>query len=246
MWLLPPLATLLAAELILILAFIEYSALAEGLGARISRMLAGTATAATCAALALSPASALTVLMAAVVTLGAVALGSGRTGPDTLHDVTANLFAPLYIGMPLGALAAIRVTPGREALLLLLLVVIVSDTSQYYSGRLFGRRRLAPAISPGKTVEGAIGGVVVGTAAMVLLGGYWIPTLHPVLRGLLGVTLVMLGIAGDLFESLLKRRAGVKDASSLIPGHGGVLDRIDALLFTAPMYYVLVRYGLGN
>ena len=180
--------------------------------------------------------------MAAVLGLGALVLGSGRAGHDALHDMSASLLPALYLGLPLGALVATHDAAGREASFLLLLTVVVSDTAQYYSGRAFGRRLLAPAISPKKTVEGALGGVVFGTAAMVLFGRWWLPEVGVPWRVGLGVAVVVLGIIGDLFESLIKRGAGVKDASGLIPGHGGVLDRIDALLFAAPMYYVFVTY----
>ena len=126
--------------------------------------------------------------------------------------------------------------------LLLMLTVIVSDTAQYYTGRLAGRRLLAPVISPKKTVEGAVGGFVCGTIVFALVGAWWLPRVPLALRALVGLTIVCAGIAGDLFESMLKRSAGVKDSSSIIPGHGGVLDRIDALLFAAPVYYVALQY----
>jgi phosphatidate cytidylyltransferase len=122
------------------------------------------------------------------------------------------------------------------------LTVMVSDTAQYYSGRLFGRRPLAAAISPRKTIEGAVGGFVFGAIILTVAGAWWLPGIPPAFRALLGVAIVALGIAGDLFESMLKRSAGVKDSSALIPGHGGVLDRIDALLFAAPIYYVVLKY----
>jgi phosphatidate cytidylyltransferase len=123
-----------------------------------------------------------------------------------------------------------------------MLTVFVSDTAQYYSGRAFGRRPLAPSISPKKTVEGAVGGLVFGALVLAAVGAWWLPVIPLALRMLFGVTIVALGIAGDLFESMLKRSAGVKDSSSLIPGHGGILDRIDALLFAAPVYYVVLKY----
>jgi phosphatidate cytidylyltransferase len=127
-------------------------------------------------------------------------------------------------------------------LFLLMLTVMVSDSAQYYTGRAFGTRPLAPAISPKKTIEGAIGGFVFGTAVFVGVGAWWVPGMPALFRAGLGLAVVALGIAGDLFESMLKRSAGVKDSSALIPGHGGVLDRIDALLFAAPVYYIVLRY----
>ena len=131
---------------------------------------------------------------------------------------------------------------GPPGLFLLMLTVMVSDTAQYYTGRLFGRRPLAPAISPKKTIEGAIGGFVFGTLLLAIAGHWWLPAVPLGIRVVLGAAVVALGIAGDLFESMLKRSAGVKDSSTLIPGHGGVLDRIDALLFAAPIYYVVLKY----
>jgi phosphatidate cytidylyltransferase len=148
----------------------------------------------------------------------------------------------LYLGLPIGSMVAIRAESGREALFLLMLTVITSDTAQYYTGRAFGRRLLAPAISPKKTVEGAIGGFVFGGLLLAVVGAWWLPGFPIGFRALLGVAIVALGIAGDLFESMLKRSAGVKDSSALIPGHGGVLDRIDALLFAAPVYYIVLKY----
>src|SRR6185436_8697486 len=137
---------------------------------------------------------------------------------------------------------AIRETHGREALALLMLTVVVSDSAQFYAGRAFGQRLLAPAISPKKTVEGAIGGFVLAPLVLAVAGHWWLPTLTVPLRVALGSAVVATGISGDLFESMLKRSAGVKDSSSLIPGHGGILDRIDALLFAAPVYYIVLKY----
>jgi phosphatidate cytidylyltransferase len=106
----------------------------------------------------------------------------------------------------------------------------------------FGRRKLASTISPKKTIEGAYGGFLFGTLVLVVVGAWWLPSVPLAIRILLGLTVVALGMAGDLFESMLKRSAGVKDSSALIPGHGGVLDRIDALLFAAPIYYVVLSH----
>ena len=147
-------------------------------------------------------------------------------------------FAMLYVGMPLGLLAALNIGRGWRATVLLIATVVVSDSLQFYTGRMFGRHPLAPAISPKKTVEGAIGGAVAGTLFMTFAGPI-VFLEHPrVLLAVLGLIMVVLGILGDLFESRLKREASVKDSSSLIPGHGGVLDRIDALLFVTPAFVI--------
>src|SRR6185295_5680396 len=182
------------------------------------------------------------VLMTVLVAVAALNLGAWRGGPAALASVAATLFPALYVGLPIAALIGIRTLGGPRGLFLLMLTVIVSDTAQYYSGRAFGRRPLAPVVSPKKTIEGAIGGAVFGTALFASAGTWWLPAVPTPFRIVLGLTLVVLGIAGDLFESMLKRSAGVKDSSSLIPGHGGILDRIDALLFTAPVYYIVLKY----
>ena len=182
------------------------------------------------------------VLMAELIVMAIVALAAWRGGSGALATVSASLFPSLYLAIPIGAVVAIRESAGPAPLFLLMLTVIVSDSAQYYTGRLTGRRLLAPTISPGKTIEGAIGGVVFGTAVFAAVGAWWLPVVPPIARILIGLGVVAVGIAGDLFESLLKRSAGVKDSSTIIPGHGGVLDRIDALLFAAPFFYVVGRF----
>jgi phosphatidate cytidylyltransferase len=231
------------AELLLVLGLIEYMALARTSGLRVPAIPAGVAAMLTCGAFARGlPVPIDVVLMSALVALGALTLTLWTGGRDALGLAAASLFPSLYLGLPVGAMVAIREVRGREALFLLMLTVFVSDTAQYYSGRAFGRRPLAPAISPKKTVEGAVGGLVFGAIVLAAVGAWWLPVIPLALRMLFGVTIVALGIAGDLFESMLKRSAGVKDSSSLIPGHGGILDRIDALLFAAPVYYVVLKY----
>ncbi len=241
-WFLPTPALLVVAEAVLVLGFVEYARLADALGARIPRVVAGAATVLAAASLALAYPLELP-LLAALIAVCAVIIGARVPGPGVLTDVSASLFPVLYLGLPIGALVAIHGVGGREAVLLLLATMVVSDTAQYYTGRMFGRRRLSPVISPKKTVEGAIGGFIVAPAVMALLARWWLPQAAPSILLLLGLLLVGVGIAGDLFESLLKRSAGVKDSSALIPGHGGVLDRIDSLLFAAPAFYLFLRYG---
>jgi phosphatidate cytidylyltransferase len=241
-WFLPPIGTLLLAVVASVFAFSEYANLAAALGAHIPRAICGVAVAGACLAVGAGAAPTEVVLMSAFVVIGGLAVAAGAPGRGMLNDVSAAVLPVLYIGMPLGALAAIRGLGGRESLLLLMLTIVVSDSAQYYTGRAFGRRPLAPSISPKKTVEGAIGGILFGTAAMYLGGLRVFPAASPMMLVIASAAVVGLGIVGDLFESLLKRSAGVKDSSQLIPGHGGVLDRIDSWLFAGPVYYVFSRY----
>jgi phosphatidate cytidylyltransferase len=269
---LPPWATFALAALAALLAFFEYCAIAQTLGVAVSRGLGGVAVLLVCYAMwmadrpsdrmsmqgdpILFPNLVYLALMAGLIVVGAASIARGRPAQGVLADAAATMFAAIYIGLPLGALAAMRdilgafavrsdfrgaFGDGRAVVLVLLAVIVVSDSAQYYTGRAFGRRPLSPAISPKKTVEGAIGGVVFGTLTMAL-GGHYVFRSPLWMLALLGAAISLLGIVGDLFESLLKRSAGVKDSSNLIPGHGGVLDRIDSWLFAAPVYYVFVRF----
>ena len=182
------------------------------------------------------------VLLAALLAVGAMSLWAGR-GDRVLGDAAASAFPLLYIGLPLGAVAAVSTSAGPLAVLFLLGLIVASDTAQYYGGRWFGRTPLAPAVSPGKTVEGALFGLAAGAGVMAAAGFFAHAALshRPALGALLGLVIAGLGIAGDLFESQLKRGAGVKDASALIPGHGGMLDRIDSLLFAGPGFYLMLQ-----
>ena len=252
-WFAPPPVFFGVAELLLILAFIEYAKLAEACGLRVPLLAGGVATVVAWMGLTssvrigdevLANGVALdAALLSTVVVLAAISLTTWKGGRDALAHAAASAFPLLYLGLPVGSMIALRTLRGREALFLLLLTVMVSDTAQYYSGRLFGRRPLAPVISPNKTVEGAIGGFVFGALILTVAGAWWLPGVPPAFRALLGAAVVALGIAGDLFESMLKRSADVKDSSAIIPGHGGVLDRIDALLFAAPVYYIVLKYA---
>ncbi len=138
---------------------------------------------------------------------------------------------------------------GTALLMLPIALTWATDTGAYFFGRTFGRHKLIPSVSPAKTVEGAVGGVIVAIAAAWL---YVLLILRPVAQlSMLPVTLTLFAIliscvaqVGDLAESLFKRDAGVKDSSRLLPGHGGILDRFDSLLFVLPAAYVLLGYFL--
>src|SRR5262249_29822518 len=150
----------------------------------------------------------------------------------SVPSAAATLLLAAYVGPLAGSLAGLRLLPpvevGPVRILLLLGIVMGSDTASFFVGHALGRRKLAPRLSPKKTVEGAVGGLLGGVlgALGVRFGGLAsMPFLHAVALGLFGS---LLGQAGDLFESLLKRWAGVKDSGTLFPGHGGMLDRLDS------------------
>jgi phosphatidate cytidylyltransferase len=163
--------------------------------------------------------------------------------------ITRGWGATWYIGgffyalLPALALLWIRERDahGLELLIWAFIVTWATDIGAYFTGRAFGRRKLAPSISPGKTVEGLYGGV----AAATLLGGAWVIAMglgQPLL--LLGPPFALAAQAGDLFESAMKRRAGVKDSGSWLPGHGGVLDRLDGLVPVAVLTALAQLGGL--
>jgi phosphatidate cytidylyltransferase len=242
-WFAPPQALVALAAVIAVAAFAELTPLARALGARVPAVPGAILTAAAVVAIAWPGVPVEPVLVAAVVVAAASTIAAGRPDRAQLAGGATLVAAPLYLAIPLGGLAGLRWTDGREAAVLVVLAVVASDTFQYYTGRALGRRPLAPAISPKKTVEGAIGGFAGATIVLVWLGAFWLPSIPVPARIGLGLTIAGLGIVGDLLESALKRAADVKDSSHLIPGHGGVLDRIDALLLAAPVYIAFVKYG---
>lgn len=146
----------------------------------------------------------------------------------------------LYVGMLGGALIRLRIDfplVGPKLVFFLLIAVWASDAGAYYVGKRFGRRRLSPRVSPKKTIEGGLGGVATAMLAAVVVHFTFFREL-PLVHGTIAAILLSLaGIIGDLAESMWKRSADVKDSGVLIPGHGGFLDRIDSILFTAPILY---------
>ena len=163
-------------------------------------------------------------------------------GPGDAPPRRAHALAGWLVLVPAGAaLAEVHAGPDGPALAMTLLAVVwAADTGAWFAGRRFGRVRLAPYVSPGKTWEGVAGGVAAasatGAAAAWWLGRSWAELL-PAAALASGASVV-----GDLYESIAKRRAGVKDSGRLLPGHGGVLDRIDGLTAAAPVYAVVVAW----
>jgi phosphatidate cytidylyltransferase len=162
---------------------------------------------------------------------------------NVLFFLTSAGFGVLYISLCSAHLVLIRVLPdGASWLLLLTAITAGSDTGAYYSGRAFGKRKLCPNISPGKTVNGAIGGIVAAVVTAVILACFLMPGVNFFRLALAAAVLSVIGICGDLAESIIKRGTGVKDSGTILGGHGGLLDRIDSLLLTAPLLYALLYF----
>ncbi len=161
-------------------------------------------------------------------------------------DALIILFGVLYVGSPLRTAVSTRSLPSGEFLILFLAVVTcASDTGAYYAGTLWGKHLLLPSISPKKTVEGVLGGLALAVMAALLAQQWFAAQLTLSDAVILGILLTIAGLIGDLFESVIKRRTGVKDSGGILPGHGGMLDRLDSLLFTAPTFYYYVACVRG-
>jgi phosphatidate cytidylyltransferase len=159
---------------------------------------------------------------------------------SALAGAGSTVLGLLLIALPALALCALREVSPR-AVLLLFLIVWGCDTFAYYTGKNFGRHKLAPVVSPNKTWEGTIGGLVGATLIGAAAGAWWVmPELGPVRGALAGALASSAGQIGDLVESLWKRGAGVKDSGVFLPGHGGFYDRIDSLLFAGPVLAAFV------
>lgn len=182
-------------------------------------------------------------LVLAVLVLGIVVTFAHATFEATDRWATAGL---AYAGFSGVALAYLRADDGRglAAILFLFAVVWATDILAYFVGKAVGGPKLAPSISPGKTQSGAVGGLVGGALAALLLVG-WLGLGSAALYAVLGLILSALSQVGDLFESWVKRRHGVKDSGQLIPGHGGVMDRVDGLVMAAIALYIAGALGGG-
>ncbi len=173
--------------------------------------------------------------------LSAIApLFAGVTPSAALGGAASTLFGVFVIALPATAMCSLRGFSPR-AVLFLFLIVWGCDSFAYYTGKNFGRRKLAPVVSPNKTWEGAIGGFV-GATLIGAAAGTWgaLPELGPVRGALAGALASSAGQIGDLVKSLWKRGAGVKDSGVFLPGHGGFYDRIDSLLFAGPVVAAFV------
>jgi phosphatidate cytidylyltransferase len=167
-----------------------------------------------------------------------------RAEAYSLRSILALLLMALWVGSPLAHLVLLEGLPGGPLLVLLAVVgPWISDTGAYIVGRLFGRHKLFPILSPKKTVEGALGGLLL---TMIIAGyfAYGFLSFGIAASAVLGAAISVFSQAGDFFESALKRLLNLKDLGNLLPGHGGILDRMDSLLFSAPaVYYLCIMFA---
>jgi phosphatidate cytidylyltransferase len=179
------------------------------------------------------------VFVALLVIPGSYVFSRGKL-EDSLPSSGIAVMATLYVGMLGGSLIRLHddFADGANLVFFLLLVVWLGDSGAYYFGRTFGRHKLSPRISPKKTVEGLMGGVFASVVTALVIHFTFFknfPLLHAIIAG---VILSIAGVIGDLAESMWKRSAAVKDSGTLLPGHGGFLDRFDSIFYTAPILYV--------
>jgi phosphatidate cytidylyltransferase len=217
----------------------EYARLAQTLGARPPlALMVGFGL--LCVADAQWPAAGLWPWASLLLALSLVITVFQGNAPGSLASWAYAVAGALYIGLPISHFVRLRgLEDGLGWLALALLSTWICDTGAYVLGRAIGRHPFFPKISPKKTWEGALGGLISGIAGVMLLG-HWLVALDWGWGALLGTLLALAATFGDLAESVIKRQAGAKDSGHLIPGHGGVLDRIDSLLFVVPLVYYFV------
>lgn len=215
-------------------------------GDRLSQVIGVSLTAASSLALWFSNGDArVLVTLAVLVPLSGPLLTLLRPGEISSAALRACAmgFGPLFVGLPLTLLAMLRrdlgsIGPGF--VVVTIMFAWLADTGGYFGGRFFGKHKLYPAVSPKKTVEGAIGGLLGSVLGALLAHVWFLPSLSLEHGIPLALVAGALGQAGDLGESLIKRSTGVKDSGAIVPGHGGILDRVDALIVTSAVTYVYV------
>jgi phosphatidate cytidylyltransferase len=187
------------------------------------------------------------VLLLTVLSAASLPLASRQDLRRAVMQSAVLVTGVLYIGLTLSCLLLTRALPEGEFLVFfVVLVTWAGDTGAYISGKTMGRHPLAPVISPKKTVEGLIGGVVLALVVAALSRLWFLPAVSLLDAVVLAALLTLAGLLGDLAESAIKRSVNQKDSGRLIPGHGGMLDRLDSLLFTAPCFYYYVTLVKGS
>ena len=189
----------------------------------------------------------------AILSLG-ISLSRPEDAPRALASASATVFGVVYVALLAGFLIGVRMTPDTAAtpklaaklLTTFFAMVMMTDTGAYYTGRTLGRHKLAPRVSPGKTIEGSVGGFLTAVLAGFVCRLVFFPQIPLIHVLVLGAAIGLISQVGDLAESLLKRGSEVKDSGSIFPGHGGMLDRVDSILFCAPILYYYSRLFISS
>jgi phosphatidate cytidylyltransferase len=177
-----------------------------------------------------------------MIPLGYVLLSSCPDNPLKRDGIGLTIVGPFYVCLPLMLLLLVaRLLQGKLWILFLLSVVFAGDTAAFYVGRRFGKHGLIH-VSPGKTWEGTVGGLLANAVVAGIFGSIFFPSLSLVSIMVLAISIGIFGQIGDLVESLFKRSSDLKDSGTLLPGHGGLLDRIDSLLFAIPVLYLYLAF----
>jgi phosphatidate cytidylyltransferase len=185
-------------------------------------------------------AAALAALMLSLAALGLITALTGFDLDISWENATRRSWGLVYVGGLFAGLIVLAGLPnGRVLLVFSLFAVIAADVGAYFAGHLWGRRKLAPSISPGKTIEGVAGGALASAVLGAIFAGLWLPDTGVGAGALLGLVLALVSVGGDLLESALKRAAGVKDSGTILPGHGGLLDRVDGILVGCAAFLLL-------
>jgi phosphatidate cytidylyltransferase len=237
--------------LVAILAMVEFINLGKHKGYDIPLALCIAITVIIMAAFILEQVSVEIGVFAALLLIPASYVFSRKPLEDSLPSSAVAVLATTYVGMLTGSLIRLRhdFPEGWKLVFFLLLVVWLGDSGAYYVGKKFGKHKLSPRISPKKTIEGLAGGMTTSIIAAIVIHFTFFrsfPLHHAIIAGVL---LSFAGVVGDLAESMWKRSADVKDSGTLLPGHGGFLDRFDSILFTAPIlycYWTLIVHGFGS
>ncbi|HJW92523.1 MAG TPA: phosphatidate cytidylyltransferase [Thermoanaerobaculia bacterium] len=232
------------------LALYEFLILGERKGYRVPKTICIAVMLFIVGAFVLEPISVeMGVFIALLLIPASYVFNSGNMLEDSLPSSAIAVMSTLYVGMLGGSLIRLRndfPLDGPKLVFFLLIVVWLGDSGAYYVGRTFGKHRLSPRISPKKSIEGFAGGIATSFIAAIVIHFTFFPRFPLVHAAICGIVLSMAGVVGDLAESMWKRSAAVKDSGTLIPGHGGFLDRFDSIFFTAPLlyvYWVLIQNG---
>jgi phosphatidate cytidylyltransferase len=235
----PPVYFFVLACAVIVLAVLELYRLAERRGAHPQRWVGVPGAVLVASSFLATGPDLRAVLAACAIASPLAALAARQPLQEALASISITLFGVLFLGLLIGYQVGLRGIEGvgAQLVLFLLWVVWISDAAAYFVGTRFGRRPLAPGISPKKTLEGTVAGLV-GAVLAAWAGKVWFMESLPGRDAvILGILMGGFALAGDLCESLLKRGSEVKDSAALLPGHGGMLDRTDSLLFTAPILY---------